>query len=244
MEGEILMRLKVIIPNNGMDEQTLKDREEMLSSIARPDTIISVDCISHGPVSIESAYDEVLVGPELVQRCIQAERDGFDSIVIYCLSDPAVNACREMVHIPVIGPGQVSMAVASSLGYKFSILTVLDETISKSEESVRHSGVDPSRLVSVRSIQMPVVNVRKDISTTIDKLVEVGNLCVELDRSHVLILGCLGFAGMSKQVATKVGVPVIDSAFLSVNFAEMLYKQQLTFSKKAYPYPSEKEQIL
>ena len=56
------MRLKVIIPNSGMDRDTLLQREKMLSAFAMSSTEISVECIAHGPESIESAYDEILAG--------------------------------------------------------------------------------------------------------------------------------------------------------------------------------------
>ena len=48
------MKLKVIIPNSGMDRKTLDDREVMLSAYAMQSTEISVDCIDHGPESIEN----------------------------------------------------------------------------------------------------------------------------------------------------------------------------------------------
>ncbi len=54
------MRIKVIIPNSGMERSTLDKREEMLAQYAWPGTEISVDCIPKGPESIESFYDEVL----------------------------------------------------------------------------------------------------------------------------------------------------------------------------------------
>ena len=42
------MKLKVIIPNSGMDRKTLDERERMLAQYADPDTEISVDCIAGG----------------------------------------------------------------------------------------------------------------------------------------------------------------------------------------------------
>lgn len=234
------MKIKVIIPNANMDPRTLKEREEMLSRVSTANSVISVDCITTGPISIESSYDEILVGPELVDRCIEAEKNEFDAIIIYCLNDPAIKACREMVNIPVIGPGQVSMMISSTLGYKFSILTVLDEMIAQTAESVRYSGIDPTRLASVKSINTPVKEVRKNTPETIKKLIGVGKKCIEEDQAQVLLLGCLGFAGMAKEVEKVVGVPVVDPAFASISFCELLLAQQLSFSKKAFPTPIKK----
>ena len=81
------MRIKVLIPNSGMDRKTLNARETMLSRAVSTETEISVDCIQSGPVSIESVTDEVFAGPLLLQEAIRAEREGYDAFVVYCFSD-------------------------------------------------------------------------------------------------------------------------------------------------------------
>ncbi|WP_052487775.1 aspartate/glutamate racemase family protein [Gordoniibacillus kamchatkensis] len=231
------MRIKVINPDYGMDDATLRARERMLSAIARPDTDISMDCITETRVEIDSALDVVLAGPEIVRRAIAAERDGYDAFVLYCLSDPAIVACREAVRIPVVGCGQASMVVAASLGYRFSLLTNTEQRTPEKAESVRYSGVDASRLASVRSIRLPYGDPREDILHTVQELTKAGRRCVEEDGATVLILGCLSFAGMGPDVAAEVGVPVVDPAFAGINMAELLHAQRISHSKKAYPFP-------
>ena len=53
------MKIKVLIPNSGMDRDTLNARESMLSRAVSSGTQISVDCIPDGPISIESVTDEI-----------------------------------------------------------------------------------------------------------------------------------------------------------------------------------------
>ncbi|MDF2680510.1 MAG: Asp/Glu racemase [Brevibacillus sp.] len=235
------MRIKVINPDYGMPAETLRSRERMLAEIARQDTVISMDCLTDSQVEIDSALDVVLAGAEIVKRVKQAEIDGYDAVVLYCLSDPAIVACREVVQIPVVGAGQVSMLVASMLGYRFSILTTSFQRIPEKEESVRYSGVDPSRLASVRSIVLPSEDPREDIPTTVRLLAEAGRECIEKDRAHVLVLGCLSFAGMGQEVSKLTGVPVVDPAFAAINMAELFYSQQLSHSSVAYPAPPLRE---
>ena len=153
------MKIKVIIPNSGMNRTTLNEREKMLSAYAWPGTDISVDCIDGGPESIESSYDEVLACPYIVDKAIKAEKDGYEAIIIYCGSDPAVSAVREVVKIPVIGPGKISKLIASALGYKFSVLTVLDSCVVRDREAVYEKGFEVKKLASVRAIGIPVSNV-------------------------------------------------------------------------------------
>lgn len=236
------MKIKVIIPNSGMDRNTLDQREEMLSKYAWPGTKISVDCISGGPESIESAYDEVLACPYVVRQAIEAEKAGFDAIIVYCGSDPAVSAVREVVNIPVIGPGKTSKMVAFDLGYRFSVLTVLDDCIVRDRESVYEKGFSPERLASVRAIGIPVSNVRDDMEESLRALCEAGKKCME-DGADCIVLSCLGMAGLGELMQKELGIPVLDPAPIAVQYAQMLVRLNLTQSRIAYPKPQEKSRI-
>lgn len=177
----------------------------MLKGYAAADTEISVDCIDGGPESIESSYDEVLAGPHILRKVTQAEKDGYDAIIIYCGSDPAVAAARELVKIPVIGPGKLSKMVALDMGYRFSVLTVLPTCIARDTEAVYEKGFDMTRLASVRSIGIPVSDVREDMDATFNALYQAGRLCVEKDGAHCVVLSCLGMAGMGERLSEALG---------------------------------------
>lgn len=236
------MKIKVIIPNSGMDRETLNQREVMLSKYAWPNTDISVDCIAGGPESIESDYDEVLACPYVVEQTIQAEKDGFDAVIVYCGSDPAVKACREVVDIPIIAPGKTSQMIAFDLGYKFSILTVLDTCIVRDSEAVYEKGFDMNRLASVRAIGIPVSSIEDDGDTSFNALVEAGRKCIE-DGAQCIVLSCLGMAGMGEKLQEILGIPVLDPAPISVQYAQTLVRLGLTQSRLAYAKPPEKLRI-
>ena len=71
---------------------------------------------------MESIYEETLAAPQVIQRILEAERNGMDAVVIDCMSDPGFDAVREAVSIPVIGQTQVCSFLASALSHRFSIL--------------------------------------------------------------------------------------------------------------------------
>lgn len=58
------------------------------------------------PDELDCHTDEAFAAPELVKMAIQAEKDGYDAIVIYCFSDVGLEALRENVKIPVIAPAR------------------------------------------------------------------------------------------------------------------------------------------
>lgn len=237
------MRLKVIIPNSGMDRDTLLQREKMLSAFAMPSTEISVECIAHGPESIESAYDEILAGPYVIQQAVEAEKAGFDAVIVYCGSDPAVAAAREILSIPVIGPGKVSKLVAMDISYRYSVLTVLDNCVVRDTEAVWEKGLPADKLASVRSIGIPVSAVRDNMEKTFDALCNAARRCIEEDGAQCIVLSCLGMAGMGERMTNELKIPVIDPAPVAIKYAEMLAGLGICYSRKAYPSPPDKEII-
>jgi allantoin racemase len=70
-----MMRIFVINPNTSQNLTEHIRRE--LERIKHPETVVTVENPEHGPVSIESAYDEVLAGPGIMElvRKANAERD-------------------------------------------------------------------------------------------------------------------------------------------------------------------------
>jgi allantoin racemase len=237
------VRVKVIIPNVGMSRETLNEREVMLKRFARPDTEISVNCISAGPESIESCYDEVLAGPEIVRQAVEAQRQGFDAVILYCFSDPALDAVRELLTIPVVGPGEASVFTALTLGHRLSIIAVLQETVPRHVVHLQRLGIPPSRVASVRSVGIPVSRLRDDLTRTYAMLLSVAKQCCDEDGAQVIVLGCLGMAGLGMHLQEELGVPVVDPAFVAVAWAEFLGLLNLRHSKVAYPHPPAKLQI-
>lgn len=231
------MRIKLINPDYGMTAAEIQERLHILSTVAGNDTELAMDCLQDSTVCIDSALDVVLAGPEIVRQAIRAEQEHDDGIILYCLSDPAVAACREAVGIPVLGGGQAAFLTAASLGYNFSLLVTAAGRIPEKKEFLHTTGVDPARLCSVRAVDFKLGEIRANKEQTVDSLVREGRRCVEEDGAQVLILGCLSFLGMAKDVGEKIGIPVIDPALAALTMMESLIRQGLRHSKKAYPKP-------
>jgi len=134
-----------------------------------------------GPLSIESAYEEYLSVPGAVERLVEAERAGFDGAVLGCFGDPGIDAMREMVSIPVIGPGEASMLFAASLGHRFGIVTVMDSVVPLIERLAWQVGVD-RKLASVRSINVPVLELGRDPDETFVRMVKESEAARDRDR--------------------------------------------------------------
>jgi allantoin racemase len=191
-----------------------------------------------GPVSIESAYEEYLSVPGAIERLVEAERGGFDGVVLGCFGDPGVDAMREMVSIPVVGPGEASMLIAASLGHRFSIVTVLASVIPLLERLAWQVGVD-RKLASVRAIDVPVLELGRDPDETMTRMVKESEIARSRDRADVIIMGCMSmaFQDLQTEMAARLGIPVINPVHAGVKMMQALCELGLRHSRAAYPTP-------
>lgn len=218
---------------------------EEFSRVARADTEISNVFLDSGPASVESAYDEAVAIPDVTAKVREAEKEGIDAVIINCFGDPGLDAAREVVSIPVIGPCEAAMHVAAMLGHKFSVVTVLERLIPELELHAEKYGVG-WKLASARSIDLPVLDLEKGRDQFVARMVDQAAEAIEKDGAHVIVLGCTGLAGLDQQVENGLrekghDVPVIDPASIALKIAEALVDAKLAHSKRTYPYPPEKE---
>ena len=106
------MRIFVINPNTSASVTEHIRRE--LEKIKRPETELRVVNPEHGPVSIESAYDEALATPPVLELVRQANQEGYDAIVLACFSDPGLDAAKELSDVPVLGIEETTLAITAS----------------------------------------------------------------------------------------------------------------------------------
>ena len=61
-----------------------------------------------------------------------------------------------------------------------------------------------------------------------------GEKCVLEDGAHVIVLACLGLAGLGERLQKDLHIPVIDPAAVSIKYAELLYNLGLNYSSLSY----------
>lgn len=236
------MKIAYVVPGpmskGPMGATEVKRRERLLNQWAFEGTTAQVVDVETGPSSIESAYEEMLAIPATLDLIRDCERDGFDAAIIGCFGDPGLEAARELVRMPVIGPAESSMLLAASLGHKFSILTIYDSLIAGQEHLAHKAGV-AAKLASVRATNIAVLDLMQDRAATLDRLIEVSRACVKQDRADSILLGCMtmSFLDLAETVSAEVGVPVINAGKAALKLAETQVSMGLTHSATAFAPP-------
>lgn len=207
------MKICLIVP---IITQTFIDEEntsKRFGKYVRPDTEIDVVYIDYGPASIESRYDEALAVPFVLKKSVWAEESGYDAVVISCMNDPGVEAAKELLKIPVVGPREAAWNIANVLGKNLS-------------------------WISAKGIT--VLELAQDPEKTYNALLKDGKRAME-EGADVLILRCTGMTGTAKRLTEELGTPVLEGEGLALALAQMFVDVGLAHSKLAFRYPPEKK---
>jgi allantoin racemase len=233
------MRIIVINPNTSKSMTDHVRRE--LEKIKRDDTELTVVNPEHGPVSIESAYDEALAIPPTLELVRKANEEGYDAVILACFSDPGLDAAKEISDIPVFGIEESSMHVAAMLGHKFAV-TVGDKARSPSKDlHVRVRNVE-SAYATALSMDMPVLEMDANPDKAKARIMELGRQAVEEEGVEVIILGCAGLSGYAEDIERELGVVVLDPTSVALKVAEAMVDLGVRHSKvRRFAKPPEKE---
>jgi len=202
-----------ILPRDGKEKLRSSDEAK---KYVRPETQVDSINIEYGPASIESVYDDTIAAPFVVRKAEWAERNGYDAVVVSCMMDPGVRAAREAVNIPVVGPREACLHIASILGAN-------------------------SKTILPRGI--PVLQMHDDPERTYKALKEDAEKAIK-EGAEVLVMGCTALSGIAERLNEELSVPVLENQGTALKVAEMLVDLKVTHSKLTYPKTPEKKRIL
>ena len=220
---------KILVINPVVDSRWNKMDGDYLKKIARKDTVIELVSIEKGPKTIESFYDEAFALPGIL-RIVREIKSQYDGIMINCFADPGLKAAREVCDIPVVGPGESAIILASMLGHNFSIISVKKNLIPMFEMKVVSLGLS-KRLSSVEYIDIPVSELENDFCKTEEAIIEAINRTIKQNNTEVAVLGCTGMLLLYSEVAKRVSIPVVEPAATALKTLEIFIDLRISHSK-------------
>jgi allantoin racemase len=220
-------------------ESEVEARRKHLQTFASKDTEIEIIFPDEGTYWVDkpTEFDPIYIIPYIVKRIVQAEKEGFDAALVNCIIDPAVDAARCVVDMPVLGPGRTVMHVAGLLGdkagffcpsklvphiYRFAKAYDLGSIV----HYVEPVDLGPTQFTSRKEQINIAFNsfAQRAIANGAQVLVPWG-------------LPLLSAGGLdAKELTKSLKVPVLD-AHSYVRIAEDLVRNGLSQSRLAYPSP-------
>lgn len=212
-------------------------REAFLNQHAAGGTVVEVRETAAGPASVESSVEEYLSVPGLLEAAPALAAEGFDAIIVGCFGDPGLAPARELVDIPVVGPGQAAGHVAAQLGLRFGVITVVDEVVPAIWRQMRVHGLESS-IADVRAVDVPVLELRDRVEEVLATLEGEANHGVAAG-ADAFVLGCMtmGFLDVARSLQERIGVPVVNPVLAALKTAETMVSLGVSSSRRAYPAP-------
>ena len=225
------MKIKVVIPvsTDKWDDNVRSDYEKL----KRPDTLLEIVHLEHGPEAIQSEYDEANVTPFVLQEVTRGSKE--DAVIIYCFSDPALPAAREVSTVPVLGIGEASQLFAMGLADRIGILATVDQTVPKIRRKLGARGFS-SRFPSIRALNIPVLDYDRPEKVSARAL-DVAASMVKEEGAEALILGCGSLFDIKERLENTFSIPVIAPGEVALKQAEMVVDLGLSQSKKSFMIP-------
>jgi Asp/Glu/hydantoin racemase len=180
------------------------------------------------------SYLDQLNARSIFHAAVQAEKEGFDAVMITCFGDPMLWSIRQAVDIPVVSIGESSMLLATMMGYKFGVVTISPYNIYEQEHTIAKYGLT-ERLAGIRpnpETGDEQAEALIDARRAIESFKKVGRELIA-DGAEVLIQGC-GLLSPALRLApgaekeypnglTEVdGVPVADVMGETIKMAEAM----------------------
>lgn len=203
-----------------LGQSEIDRRREILSALAAPGTTVSVEPLEDAPPAVESLQDIALVAAALIPQVPLWRAGGYDAVVIGCFSDPGLAALRDLIEVPIVGPGASSVHLAAQFGERFGVLSS-EPTPKGLHARFRALGVG-DLFVSERMVGCSVLDLSRRRNEAMGGIIAAAKACVS-DGADVLVLGCLGMGylpGLSDILQREAGVPVVNPVVAAVKTAE------------------------
>jgi Asp/Glu/hydantoin racemase len=168
---------------------------------------IETATLKEGPPGIETQQHVDGLIPPLVSflRKQEARYDGF---VIACYSDPGLHSVREVTKKPVLGIAECGILTALTLGQRFGVIAILQQSIARHMRYMGALGV-MDRFAAELPVGLGIAELA-DERRTFARMVEVGKTLTTEHRADVVVMGCAGMARHRKPLQDAIGVPVVE----------------------------------
>ena len=222
--------MKILIINPNTSETMTNKIRAVAQAVKREDCTVTVTCPQHGPVTIETSYDEAYAIAPTIDLVKQAQAEAYDAIILACFCEVGVEAAKEISSIPVFGLEEPTLAMALLLGEKFGIMTEKRPRVAMKKRHIRRYGL-LERMASVRPLELSVAELDADPERTKAKGMALARRMVEEDGAEVIIMGCAAMAGYSDELERALQVPVLDPLKVTLKVAEAVIDMGTTHSR-------------
>src|SRR6516165_12535845 len=137
------MKIRVAFVIGQYPPEERKLREQVALSYATPEIEIGIISTPASPyIRGMSPTDIQMAAPLFIEAFREAERQGYDAVVPLGMLDLGIDGGKSAVNIPVVGPMESSLHIASLLGDRFGLIISHEKLLAFNRAIVRRFGME------------------------------------------------------------------------------------------------------
>ena len=214
-----------------------KRREDAALAYSSMEVEVGIVSVNATPHYIGNAPDLLgLAVPPFVEAFREAERQGYDAVVPLGTLDLGVDAGRSVVDIPVVGPSESMLHIASMLGRRFGIIMYHDFVVPLGYRMVeRFHMLD--KVVGWRTCGFELPDIIANRDKVVQNFVDNARELIALGADVILPMGITQCPVHIKPdwLMQELGVPVVEGIGAPIRLAAMLVSLKLNYSRKYWP---------
>lgn len=174
-----------------------------------------------------------LAATPFIETFVRAEKEGYDAVVPLGMLDLGVDGGRSAVNIPVLGPCESCLHIASLLGDRFVGMVYHDNLIPMTRAIVRRYGME-HKLVGIDSCGFDLPDLAANHDAVVENFVKRAKALIKNNGADVVIP--MGISQCPIHIkpdwlTKELGVPVVEGIGAPIRLAGMLAGLGLSHSR-------------
>jgi len=215
-----------------------KRRENVALSYSTSEVQVGIISTPVTPYLLGLTPAEVtLVAPALMTAFREAEKQGYDAVVPLGFLDLGVEGGRSAVDIPVIGPMEAALHLASMLGDRIGLIAYHEVQFPNLEPMVRRYGMQ-HKVVGIADSGFDLPDIAANHDAMVENFVKAARKLMKDNPAEVIIPTGITQCPVHidpRWLSKELGIPVVEGIGAPIRLAAMFADLGLRHSRKRWP---------
>ena len=230
-----MLRIAFVI--GGYPPEEYQRRANVARSYSTPDIEVGIINTKAAPYSYGLTPTEIqLVAPAYIESFRQAEKEGYNAVVPLGMLDLGVDGGKSAVDIPVVGPTEAVLHIASLLGDRFGMIIYHEKALAYNRAIVRRYGME-ERIVGFgfSGFDVPDLTIHRD--EVVQNFVDEAKKLIADGAEVIIPMGISQCPVLIEPnwLQAQLGVPVVEGIGAPIRLAAMLASLGLKQSRVRWP---------
>jgi allantoin racemase len=229
--------IRVAFVIGGYPPEEYKRRADVARSYSTSEIEVGIIDTKASPYFYGITPTEIqLVTPAYIESYKQAEKEGYDAVVPLGMLDLGVDGGKSAVDIPVVGPMESSLHIASLLGDRFGLIIYHEKLLAFNRAIVRRYGMEDKIVgFGVSGFDLPDITANRE--KVVENFLAEGKKLVAQGAEVIIPMGITQCPVHIKPdfLQKQLGVPVVEGIGAPIRVAGMLAGLGLTQSRARWP---------